>query len=157
MPATDLERVDRGHTGAFVARGRDPDGDPLIVKVYGRDAYDNQLVEKLWRTVWYRDPGPGLRASRSQAVEHEAFVTLLAENAGVPTRQVMTAGTSVYDDALLVLRGNGRPLGTLSAEELDDDLLRGCWETIQLLGKASIAHMRIEPDTVVLRRRHASG
>ena len=82
VPATDLERVDRGDTGAFVARGRDPDGLPLIVKVYGRDAYDNQLVEKLWRTAWYRDPGPGLRVSRSQAVEHEAFVTLLAENAG---------------------------------------------------------------------------
>ena len=58
VPASDLERVDRGDSGAFVARGRDPDGLPLLVKVYGRDAYDNQLVEKLWRTVWYRDPGP---------------------------------------------------------------------------------------------------
>ena len=59
VPASDLERVDRGDTGAFVARGRDPDGLPLVVKVYGRDAYDNQLVEKLWRTLWYRDSGPG--------------------------------------------------------------------------------------------------
>ena len=130
VPVTDLEQVDRGDTGAFVARGRDPDGFPLMVKVYGRDAYDNQLVEKLWRTAWYRDPGPGLRVSRSQAVEHEAFVTLLAENAGVPTRQVVTAGTSAFDDALLVLRGNGRPLGELPADELDDELLRECWETV---------------------------
>ena len=59
VPVSGLERVDRGESGAFEARGRDPQGDPLVVKVYGRDAYDNQLVEKLWRTVWYRDPGPG--------------------------------------------------------------------------------------------------
>ncbi len=151
VPASDLERVDRGDTGAFVARGRDPDGMPLVVKVYGRDAYDNQLVEKLWRTLWYRDSGPGLRASRSQAVEHEAFVTLLAENAGVPTRQVVTAGSSGYDDALLVLRGNGRPIGELSAAELDDRLLRECWQTVSMLGRASIAHVRIGPRTVVVR------
>jgi uncharacterized membrane protein YbhN (UPF0104 family)/tRNA A-37 threonylcarbamoyl transferase component Bud32 len=151
VPATDLERVDRGDSGAFVARGRDPDGLPLIVKVYGRDAYDNQLVEKLWRTAWYRDPGPGLRVSRSQAVEHEAFVTLLAENAGVLTRQVVTAGTSAYDDALLVLRGDGRPLGELSADELHDDLLRDCWETLRRLGRASMAHLRVGPSTVVIR------
>ena len=58
-----------------------------IVKVYGRDAYDNQLLEKLWRTVWYRDAGPEPAPQRSQAVEHEAFSTLLARNAGVPTRR----------------------------------------------------------------------
>ncbi len=150
VPVSGLERVDRGESGAFEARGRDPQGDPLVVKVYGRDAYDNQLVEKLWRTVWYRDPGPGLRVSRSQAVEHEAFVTLLAENAGVPTRQVVTAGTSAYDDALLVLRGNGRPLGSLSAEELDDAMLERCWATVLRLGGASIAHMRVGPNTVVV-------
>jgi glycosyltransferase 2 family protein len=150
VSASELERVDRGDSGAFIARGRDPEGHPLVVKVYGRDAYDNQIIEKIWRTAWYRDPGPGLRVSRQQAVEHEAFVTLLAENAGVPTRQVVTAGTSAYDDALLVLRGNGRPLLEHTAGEFDDRLLGESWKAVRRLGEASIAHRRVDPSSIVV-------
>ena len=72
-------------------RAEDASGRPLLVKVYGRDAYDSQLLAKLWRTLWYQGGGPRLRLSRVQAVEHEALVTLLAAQAGVPTRTVVTA------------------------------------------------------------------
>ena len=58
--------------------GLDARGEPLLVKVYGRDAYDTQLLEKVWRTALYADDGPRLRRSRIEAVEHEALVTLLA-------------------------------------------------------------------------------
>ena len=61
------------------------------IKVYGQDAYDNRLLAKVWRTLWYRDGGPQLGLSRLQAVEHEALMTLLAVRAGFRTREVVTA------------------------------------------------------------------
>ncbi len=59
---------------------------------------------------------PPLRLGRAQAAEHEAFVTLLARNGGVPTREVVTAGETGARDALLVLRGATRSPSRSSAE-----------------------------------------
>ncbi len=70
--------------GRVLFEGRDADG-PLSVKVYGRDAWDGQLLSTVWRLAWYRDTAthaPG--TARFELVEHEGFVTLLAERAGVP-------------------------------------------------------------------------
>ena len=102
-PSTRVEPAARQTAGVFVVRAEDAAGRPLLVKVYGRDAYDSQLLAKLWRTLWYQGAGPRLRLSRVQAVEHEALVTLLAAQAGVPTRTVVTAGEAAAGDALLVL------------------------------------------------------
>ena len=55
---------------------------PLLVKVYGRDATDARLAARWWHTLLYRDEAtPG--ATRLQMVEHEALLTLLAQRAGV--------------------------------------------------------------------------
>ena len=94
----------------FLVDAIDAAGDPLVVKVYGRDANDTQLLTTLWRTVWYREAGSPTSVGRLQQVEHEAFLTLLAAQAGVPTARVVTAGATVEDDVLLVLRPWGRPL-----------------------------------------------
>jgi uncharacterized membrane protein YbhN (UPF0104 family) len=133
----------------LLVHGQSPDGRPLLVKVHGRDAYDNQVLAKFWRTLWYRDGGPALGLSRAQTAEHEAFVSLLAWNAGVPTREVVTAGATVDDDALLVLRGDARPLATFSADELGDEVLQGAWRALALLNNANIAHLGIDLTTVV--------
>jgi uncharacterized membrane protein YbhN (UPF0104 family) len=145
-----LEAAERQVAGVFTLRGSDGEGRQLLVKVYGRDAYDNRLLAKLWRTLWYRDGGPSLGLSRGQSVEHEAFVTLLARNAAVPTREVVTAGATAGDDALLVLRGAARPLGGLDPGDLDASILRRSWATLGLLGAANIAHLGIDPSTIVL-------
>ncbi len=106
VAATELEIAEQQVCGR-VPRARlwTRAGRPLLVKVYGRDAHDNQLVSALWRGVWYRGGGMPLRLGRLQAAEHEAFVTLLAERAGLATREVVTAAATIDDDALLVLRG----------------------------------------------------
>jgi glycosyltransferase 2 family protein len=117
------------------------------VKIYGRDAYDTQLLATFWRTLWYQEGGLPLGTSRIQAVEREALVTLLAGRAGVACRDVVTAGATVDGDALLVLRGEARPLATADADELD---LAGCWESLALLRGARIAHRELEPTTVAL-------
>ena len=85
---------------------------PLLVKVYGRDAWDAQLLTSLWRTAWYRGGERGAGRSRVDLVEHEGFVTLLAERAGVRVPRLVTAGSAGRGDALVVVRPEGRPLAS---------------------------------------------
>jgi glycosyltransferase 2 family protein len=150
VPVERLELADRDRAGVVVVRGRSTDGRALLVKVYGRDAYDNQLVEKFWRTLWYRDAGPGLRLSRLQATEHEAFATLLASSAGVPALEVLRAGTTTGDDALLVLSGDARPLADVPPGELDDGHVAGAWRALALLHGANVAHRRLDTSTIAV-------
>ena len=89
--------------------GTDHDG-PLSVKVYGRDAWDGQLLANVWRLAWYRDTQRTVRLSRLELVEHEGFVTLLAERAGVRVPHLVTAGSAGRGDALVVVRPDGVPL-----------------------------------------------
>ena len=62
--------------------GRDPTGKAIELSVYGRDASDARVLAKLWRFAIYRDSGPTLIMDRLQQVEHEAYLTLMAERAG---------------------------------------------------------------------------
>ena len=87
----------------------DEDG-PLSVKVYGRDAWDGQLLANAWRLAWYRDTQRTVRLSRLELVEHEGFVTLLADRAGVRVPRLITAGSAGQGDALVVVRPDGVPL-----------------------------------------------
>lgn len=146
----DLEAVARQPAGAFIARGEDADGRALLVKVYGRDAYDTQLLEKLRRTAWYRGRGSRLRLTRLQAVEQEALVTLLARQAGVSTSEVVTAGESSSGDALLVLRDELPDREEPAADEIDDELLERAWEAVERLGAAGIAHQRLDTASLVV-------
>jgi uncharacterized membrane protein YbhN (UPF0104 family) len=150
VSAEQLAMADRQVAGVVVVQGRDPEGRHLLVKVHGRDAYDNQLLEKFWRLLWYQDPGPRLGLSRLQVAEHEAFATLLARNEGVPSYDVVRAGMTTRDDALLVLRGDPRPLDSLPPEDVTDDALATSWQSLALLRRANIAHRRIDTTTVAL-------
>ena len=49
----------------------------------GRDEADAQLVAKVGRSVLYKDAGPKMHLTRLSEVEHEAYISLLAERAEV--------------------------------------------------------------------------
>ena len=86
----------------------------LDVSVYGRDASDAQLLAKTTRFLLYRDSGPTLTFTRRQQVEHEAYVTLMADRAGARVARVLAAGPAgPARDALLVTRP---PTGRLLSE-----------------------------------------
>ena len=89
-----------------------PDGKQLLVKVYGRDAWDGQFLASLWGSLWNRGERPSLGFSRLRQVEHEAFVTLLAERAGVSVLPIVAAGMATQRDALLVTESTGRGFGS---------------------------------------------
>ena len=154
--AADLQAADHQAAGVFLVRAREPGGGALTIKVYGRDAYDNQMLEKFWRTIWYRDAGPSVSGlNRSQGAEREALLTLLARNAGAPTAEVVTAGATARGASLVVLRVSGTPLESLPREQVDDAALRESWSTVERLGEANVAHGRISPACVRVDR--ASG
>ena len=76
--AHDLAADERQSAGIFRAHATDASGGALAIKVYGRDAYDNQMLAKFWRTLWYRDGGGAHGLNRAQGPEREALLTLLA-------------------------------------------------------------------------------
>ena len=132
--------------GARLLRAESREGEPLVVKVYGRDAADAHRAARWWRTLIYRDQAaPG--STRLQLVEHEALITVLAERAGVPVQRVVAAAES-EGDAVLVLGAVPRPLP--DAAVADATTLQGTWAAVARLHGAGLAHGRLTLDHVGL-------
>ena len=134
-----------------IATAEAPDGRSLLVKVYGRDAWDGQLLAAAWTALWYRGDTPHLALGRRAQVEHEAFVTLLAERAGVSVLPVVAAGMASEQDALLVTEATGRPLDRLDPGEIDDRLLDGIWANLGRLHALGVAHRRLDASRILVR------
>jgi uncharacterized membrane protein YbhN (UPF0104 family) len=141
--------------GALAARGvavmdaSASDGRSLLVKVYGRDAWDGQLLNSTWSYLWYRDEAPSLTLSRLQQVEHEAFLTLLAERAGVPVLPVVAAGAA-EEDAILVVETRGRFVAEVDSSEVSDAFVEDLWGSVARLHEAGIAHGSLDDRHLVL-------
>ncbi len=140
-----LAADERQSAGIYRAHATDASGGLLAIKVYGRDAYDNQMLAKFWRTLWYRDGGGAHGLNRAQGPEREALLTLLAAHGGAPTAEVVTVGATRAEDSLLVLRVSGQTLEALPPEAIDDALLRALWAAVDALGRANLAHGQINP------------
>jgi uncharacterized protein (TIRG00374 family) len=136
--------------GVALTLASTPAGRPLVVKIFGRDAWDGQLVAATWSAIWHRG-AKRVGSGRLQQVEHEAFVTLLAERGGVSVMPVVAAGEADQGDALLVLDANGRTFGSLGAGEIDDGLLRGYWRVLGELHELGVSHGHVDPDRLMVR------
>jgi glycosyltransferase 2 family protein len=147
---TELEPPSMLAQGQVVLAGADVEG-PLIVKVYGRDAWDAQVITDLWRWLWYRGANRTARSSRIELVEHEAFATLMAERAGVRTARVVTAGSAGSGDALIVSRPAGTPLGldqaTTDTTNLDVGSL---WDQLEALHRCGLVLGQVDIDRFVV-------
>jgi glycosyltransferase 2 family protein len=160
---TDLGAADRQDAGFFAVAARGADGSELVVKLYGRDANDSALVSTVWRTIWLREPGAPSGFGRLRQVEHEALMTLLAAQAGIPTDSVVTAGATATDDALLVLRRTG----TLLVEPgrfVDVDVapapvftgdearrrLRELWQLLATLHDSGLVHGQLDEEYLIV-------
>ena len=131
-------------------READPPGQRIGIAVYGRDAADARLLTKAGRFLLYRDSGPSLVVTRLQQVEHEAFLTMRAGQAGVAVPEIIQAGTAgPAKDALLVYR---RPAGTALSEAdpagISDVTLDDLYRQLLVLRRARIAHGAISGDAL---------
>ena len=147
-----LGAADRQPAGYFLVDARDAEGNDLDVKVYGRDAHDAALVSTVWRTVWYREPDSPLRFGRLQQVEHEAFLTLFAGQQQVTPNGVVTAGSTVEDDAILVLRRNGVRLADLPVADDLAELVDELWALVGRLGRSGMAHGQVDDHHIVVHQ-----
>ncbi len=151
VEAADLRHAPLEPRGVALATARAPDGRSLLVKIYGRDAWDGQLLASTWSALWHRGETPHLGSGRLQLVEHEAFVTLLAERGGVPVLPVLAAGMAAEGDALLVSDATARPFARLDPTEVDEGLLREIWEATERLHDLGLAHGQIDGLRIVVR------
>ena len=142
----------RQSAGVFEVRAIDDRARDLVVRVYGRDAYDNQRLARMWRAIFYHDRGPTVGANRAQAAEHEALLTLLASSAGVPTWPIVAVGATGEDDGLVVLAsGPGeRPLAEVTGDQLDDAALVDAFHSLESLHVANSAHRQLDPTTILV-------
>ena len=143
-----------GHT-AFVS-DRD---DRLAIEVVGRDSTDARLFAKLWRSVWYKDAGPTVALRRSQQVEHQALVLLLAQRSGAIVPDLLAVGIAgARDDALLVVRNPpGALLADLAPDDIDDGVLDDAWTNLDRLHAAGIAHGDLTGRRVVVDGQGGTG
>ena len=127
-------------------------GQPIAISVYGRDAADAKLLTKTGRFLFYRDSGPALTISRLQQVEHEAYLTMRAGQAGVAVPEIVEAGTAgLAKDALLVCRyPAGLQLSGADGTEVADATLDDLYHQLRTLRKARIAHGAISGDTLLV-------
>ena len=83
--------------------------------------------------------------------EHEAFVTLLAERAGLRTPPLVLACETKHGSPLLVHRQiEGRRLTTLPPSEIADSVLDEIWAQVATLARARIAHHDLRAENILL-------
>ena len=138
--------------GVEAFSGTDDDGRLLELAVYGRDAADAQWITKLWRFCVFRDSGPTLMFNRLQQVEHEAYLTFLAQHTGVRVPEVVAAGWCgpSHDAALVTRLPAGTRLAELAGDRVADETLDETLRSVVALRDAHIAHGSLSPDTVLV-------
>lgn len=144
--------------GTYLLVGRTDAGTGLLVRVYGRDAWDSQVVGSLWAALTRRGERAHVGGSRRSRVEHEALMTLLAAQAGVATLDVVAVGVAEQGDALLVSGAPRTTLTELGENEpglVDAELLAAMWRAVLTLNRSGIAHGRIDGRRVVVRPDNA--
>ncbi|WP_347350306.1 lysylphosphatidylglycerol synthase domain-containing protein [Intrasporangium sp.] len=96
------------------------------------------------------DPVPALSTPRHE-VAHEAYITLLAERAGVGTLPVLLAGEIEHGPPFLVRRHlDGRLLSDLRPGEVTDGQLDEIWHTVSTLGSSGMVHHDLRAGNILI-------
>ena len=99
----------------------------------------------------YKDAGPSLHLTRLSEVEHEAYVTLLAERAEVRVPPIVVAGLAGPKAALLVIRPvEGERMRDADPASITDAVLDDLWTQVRRLHDARVAHGELNTRHVVL-------
>ena len=150
VATVDLAYLAEQPNGWLEATARDPHG-PIAVRIYGRDAADSAIANRLWRAMWYRDAAWSFGVSRQQLAEHEALLLLLASRLGIEVPDVVAVGSTSTGDVMLVTRiDDRRRLADLAPDEIDDALLGRVWEATAELHRQGLVHGSVDPNRVTL-------
>jgi len=119
---------------------------PVTIKVFGRDAWNGQLVAAVWRWLTMRGPGAHLAVTRVQQAEHEALMAHVAQRHGVavPTPELVAKAAS-GDVVLVAAAPPATGLGAPSAATLE-----ATWTLLDHLHDAGVVHRSISGDELAL-------
>ncbi|MEI6361134.1 MAG: lysylphosphatidylglycerol synthase transmembrane domain-containing protein [Actinomycetes bacterium] len=151
IEAHDVAEANVELSGVAMFTARDSADQPLLVKVYGRDAWDGQLITSTWTALQNKGQTPRIRAGRTERVDHEAVATLMAERAGVSVLPLVAVGRSSDGDALLVTRLSGTFLTDVPHDQITDDVLQESWRLVVALQALGISHGDIDAAHIVVR------
>jgi len=130
-------------------------GDQLrvrIVRRMHRRAGPYYRLRRLLASLDVEDEPP-LSTTYHEA-EHEAFVTLFAQRAGLRTPPVVSVCETEHGSPLLVRRHiEGRRLTQLEPAEIDESLLDNICAQLAILGKARIAHHDLRARNILVDTR----
>ena len=88
--------------------------------------------------------------TRRAQVEYEAYLSLLARDAGVDTPRVVVAGTHGALALLVVEQITGTELFELTDDAVRDDLLDRTWAELRTLHAARVAHGKLDGHHVLV-------
>ena len=143
VTVADLVVAPRQRSGVLTVDAVDDAGVPVRIAVYGRDARDTQMLNRAWRAMWYRH-GEQVVSSRLQQVEHEGFMAFLAASRGVPVPEVVVAGRTARNDALIVLRGAGASLADRDGATVTPGAI---WDVVTKLHQAGLVHGELSEES----------
>jgi uncharacterized membrane protein YbhN (UPF0104 family)/membrane-associated phospholipid phosphatase len=139
----------RGSTPFFVVT---QGGEELFVKCVDRENRDADMLFKLSRWLLLRhveDEAPF--STPKQEVEHEAYLSLLAERAGVRTPAVLASVPTGRGSMLLAQRRvRGRGLDRIAADRVTQETIQLLVEQVTKLHAARIAHRDLRLANVLL-------
>jgi uncharacterized membrane protein YbhN (UPF0104 family)/membrane-associated phospholipid phosphatase len=147
-----LEPMAGDGRGSHPWRATTSDGRRLFVKATGGRQRDADWLYRLYRRLRYlgvEDEPPYVTAR--QKTEHEAYLTLLAERAGVRTPRFVATAADPAADALLVQEFvDGRPLDALGTDGLGAAALADVCRQVALLHRAGLAHRDLRAANVLV-------
>ena len=152
VPVRRLEQAGVDARGSTPYFGVAADGSALFVKSLGADERSADLLFRLYRRILPRDFGdarPFLTLQR--AVEHEAFVALVARGLGVRTPSVRALAAAEPNGVVLAYDAiDGRSLDRLDPNEVTDEVLATIWRLVGELRRHRIAHRDLRLANVFL-------
>lgn len=144
----DLSASTKRISGVALFNAIDDQGRQLFIKVYARDAWDDQWITASWRSLLQRSETASSTSSRLHRVEHEALATLIAERAGVAVLPVVAVGET-DDDAVLATESRGTAFNDLPITDLTDELLESSWTALRSLHEQGISHGQIDGQRLI--------
>ncbi|HUL85631.1 MAG TPA: hypothetical protein VLX89_08995, partial [Actinomycetota bacterium] len=143
VAATDLRAAPLGPRGVERVLASTPDGRPLLVKIFGRDARGGELLSSTWSSLSRK--GHSLRVGSGwQQVEREALASLFAERGGVPVLPIIAADVTPEGDGLLVLDADAQAIASLDADAIDDRTIESLWRVFERLDTVGVSIGRVD-------------
>ena len=127
------------------------DGPRLDVVVLDGDRQVLGLISRVWRSLRLRGLEGRTAISLRAVAERAALLTYAALSAGVRTPQLL--GMAEAEDSMLFVQSHAQ--GAVSLRDVDpanlsDEVLRECWNQLQLAHAAGLAHRSLTSDVVLV-------